>query len=107
MTGPNDRRRPEDWPRDGPIRWGGVVGNLASYAVCTVAVLAQLLLIIPLLALPGGEGLGGLVRPLVALVWGGATLWAAWCWLHVQARAILAPVVSVAAIFLAGALVAS
>ena len=107
MSGPNDRRRPQDWPRDGPIRWGGVAGNLASYAVCTVAVLSSARPTIPLLALPGGEGLSGFMCLLAALVWGGATLWAAWCWLHVQARAVLAPAVSVAAIWLAGALVAS
>ena len=94
MTGPNDRRNPQDWPRDGPIRWGGVAGNLTSFILCTAAVLAQFVLIIPLLALPGGDGASGLVRALVALLWGAATLWAAWCWIHVQVRAVIAPVVT-------------
>lgn len=91
MDDPNSRRSPGSWPRDRPIRWGGVVRNLATFLLTTVAVVAQLVLIVPLLALPSGDGLPGVLRIVASLVWAGATLWAGWSWLMGRARGILAP----------------
>jgi hypothetical protein len=59
------RRSPGSWPRDRPIRWRGVAGNLAQFVVGSAAALVQLGLVIPVLVVSGsdvGEGLGGFVR---------------------------------------------
>lgn len=54
-----------------------MVGNLATWLLTSIAVVIQVLLIVPLPALPGGDGLAGSARFVAALVWAGATLWAA------------------------------
>lgn len=100
------RRSPGSWPRDRPIRWRGVAGNLTQFVVGSVAALVQLALVIPVLAIGGsvvGDRLGGLVRIGLALLWGGLTLFAAWSWIFGRWRVVLAPVVTVAALFLASA----
>ena len=89
------RRAPGSWPRDRPIRWRGVAGNLAQFVLGTIAALVQLGLVIPVLVVGGtgvGEGLGGFVRIGLVLVWGGLTLFAAWSWVRGRWRVVLAPV---------------
>ena len=100
------RRSPASWPRDRPIRWRGVAGNLTQFVVGSAAGLVQLALVIPVLAIGGsavGDGLGGFVRIGLALLWAGLTLFAAWSWIFGRWRVVLAPVVTAAALFLASA----
>jgi hypothetical protein len=97
------RRAPGSWPRDRPIRWPAVVGNLSRFVVGTAAALVQLGLVIPVLAVAGseaGDGFGGVARIGLALVWGGLTLFAAWSWFTNRWRVVLAPCVTVAALWL-------
>ncbi len=73
----------------------------------TVAGLAQLGLVIPVLAVAtsaAGDGLGGLARIALALTWGGLTLFAGWSWLHGRWRIVLAPILTVAATLLVSTL---
>jgi hypothetical protein len=87
-------RRPRGtWPRDRPIRWSGVINNLAWYVVATVALLLQIALALPVLVL--GSGVAGTV---LALLWGAMTLFAAWAWITWRWRVVLAPIVMIAAI---------
>jgi hypothetical protein len=95
------RRPPGAWPRDRPIRWGAVTERLAWIVVGTAAAVVQLGLVIPVLAVAGssaGDGLGGVARIALALVWGGSTLFAGWSWLFNRWRVVLAPVATVAAL---------
>jgi hypothetical protein len=92
------------WPRDRPIRWGSVAGNLTWFVVGTAAALVQLGLVVPFMALGGsldGDGPEGLVRIGLALIWGGLTLFAAWSWVLGRWRVVLAPAATAAVLFVA------
>jgi len=93
------RRPPGAWPRDRPIRWRGVAGNLSWFLVATACLVVQLGLAIPVLA--NGDAPWG---PLLALVWGGATLATAWAWITWRRWVVVPPVVTALAIWLAGSL---
>jgi hypothetical protein len=96
------RRSPGSWPRDRPIRWLGVAEGLGWFVASSAAVLVQLGLVLPVLAVAGsaaGDGLGGFARIGLALVWGGMTLFAAWSWLSRQWRVVAAPAVTLAVLF--------
>ena len=83
-----------------------MAGNLTQFVVGSAAALVQLALVLPVLAIGGsavGDGLGGFVRIGLALLWGVLTLFAAWSWIFGRWRVVLAPVVTVAALFLASA----
>ena len=100
------RRAPGSWPRDRPIRWRGVAGNLIQFVVGSAAALIQLALVVPVVVIGGsaaGDGLGGFMRIALALLWGGLTLFAAWSWLLGRWRVVLAPVVTALAFVLASA----
>ena len=102
MRDPSERT-PGSWPRDRPVRWRGVVGNLSWFVVATGAAIVQLGLAIPVLIVgstSAGDGLGGFASVGLALVWGGLTLFAAWSWVLGQWRIVLAPVLTVGAILL-------
>jgi hypothetical protein len=99
------RRPPGAWPRDRPIRWRGVATSLTWFVVATVALLVQLVLVVPLLivaASPVGDALGGFARIGLALVWGALTLFAAWSWLLGRWRVVLAPIGTIAVLLIAG-----
>ncbi len=87
------RRPARAWPRDRPIRWGRVAGNLSWFVVSTVAALLQLALALPVLAV--AQGWDGTV---LALVWGAATLFAAWSWVMGRWQIVVAPLVTIVAI---------
>ncbi len=70
--------------------------------VTTVAFIVQFALVVGVIALPA-DAAAGWLRPLVALVWGIGVLWTAWCWVTWQARAVIAPVLTAALIWLAAA----
>jgi hypothetical protein len=100
------RRTRGSWPRDRPIRWGAVAGNLTWFVTATTAGIIQLALAIPVLVVgssAAGDGLGGLARIVLALVWGGLTLFAAWSWVLGRWRIVLAPPLTVGAILLTSA----
>jgi hypothetical protein len=104
------RRGPRSWPRDRPIRWGGVVGNLAWFAVGSAAAIVQFVLVVPVIVVgesPAGDGLGGFDGTGLALVWGAMTLFAAWSWVMGRWRVVLAPLVTVAALLVASSVVPS
>jgi len=87
-------RRPDGvWPRDRPVRWGGVASNLAWFVGRTAAVLLQLALAIPILTVSRGP-----LDTVLALIWGGLTLFAAWSWVFGRWRIVLAPILTVAAL---------
>ena len=87
-------RRPDAvWPRDRPVRWGRVAGNLAWFVGGTAAALLQLGLAIPILTVSRGG-----MNTLLALIWGGLTLFAAWSWVFGRWRIVLAPIVTLAAL---------
>jgi hypothetical protein len=99
VTDPTRRRSPGSWPRDHPVRWRALGWNISTFVVTTMAVVVQFVLIVPLLMVPStGDGS---LQVVVALVWAGATLWATWCWITAQSRAIIAPIVTGAVIWLA------
>jgi hypothetical protein len=92
------------WPRDRPVRWRSVAGNLTWFVVGTSAALIQLGLVVPLLAIGGSladDWPEGLVRIVLALTWGGLTLFAAWSWVLGRWRVVLAPVITAGALFVA------
>ena len=103
MPDPSRRDSPGSWPRDRPVRWGALGRSLSTFAVSSAAILIQFALVVPLLGLPSESG-DGWLRTGVALVWGIGTLWAAWCWVTADRRGVLAPVVTIAVIWLAGSL---
>jgi hypothetical protein len=91
------RRSPGSWPRDRPIRWRGVFGNLAWLVVASAAAVIQFGLVIPVLVVgssAAGDGLGGFVRIGLGLLWGGLTLFAAWAWVFGRWRVVIAPLVT-------------
>ena len=91
-------RRPDGvWPRDRPVRWGGVAGNLAWFVGGTAAGLLQLAFAIPILTVSRGW-----LNTVLALIWGGLTLFAAWSWVFGRWRIVLAPILTLAV--LAGAI---
>lgn len=97
------RRSPGSWPRDRPIRWPAVAGNLARFLVTSAATLIQLGLVIPVLAVAAsgaGDAFGGLARVGLALAWGGLTLFAGWSWLLARWRGVLAPLGTIAGLAL-------
>jgi hypothetical protein len=88
-------RRPDDsWPRDRPIRWGRVAGNMTWFVIGTAAGAFQLALAIPVLAV--GRGWLGVA---LAAVWGVLTLFAAWSWVRSQWRIVIAPILTALALF--------
>jgi len=87
------RRPARVWPRDRPIRWGRVAGNLSWFVVATAAGLLQLALALPVLAVARGW-----TGTALALVWGAATLFAAWSWVMGRWRIVVAPLVTIVAI---------
>ena len=90
-------RRPDGaWPRDRPIRWRGVAGNLAWFIGGTAAGLLQLALAVPILTVERGW-----VNTVLAVIWGGLTLFAAWSWVLGRWRVVLAPILTLAALVLA------
>ena len=90
-------RRPDGaWPRDRPIRWRGVASNLAWFVGGTAAGLLQLALAIPILTVERGW-----VNTVLAVIWGGLTLFAAWSWVLGRWRVVLAPILTLAALVLA------
>ena len=98
------RRPPGSWPRDRPIRWGSLAGNLTWFVVGTATGLVQLALAVPVLIVGSssvGDGLGGFAGMALALLWGGLTLFAAWSWVFGRWRILLAPAIAVAALVLA------
>jgi len=98
------------WPRDRPVRWRSVAGNLTWFVVGTGAALVQLGLAVPLLVVGGsmdGDGSEVAVRIVLALIWGGLTLFAAWSWVLGRWRVVLAPVVTTAVLFVTWAVFAA
>ncbi len=87
------RRPPGVWPRDRPVRWAGVAGNMGWFVIGTVAAAFQIALAIPVLAV--GHGWLGVA---LALIWGAATLFAAWAWLFGKWRILIAPILTLIAI---------
>ena len=107
MTWDPTRRTGGSWPGDRPVRWPGVARGLAWLALGSAAGLAQLLLVVPLLAVAGGrpgEALGGAAGVLLALAWGGLTLYAAWSWLFGRWRLLAIPVITAALLWVASGL---
>ena len=92
------RRSPGAWPRDRPIRWRGVAGDLSWFLVSTACLLIQLGLVI--LVIVHGDAPWG---PILALVWGIATLAAAWAWITWRRWIVIPPVLTALAIWLAAA----
>lgn len=87
--------RPDgSWPRDRPIRWARVAGNLTWFVIGTAAGAFQLALAIPVLAV--GRGWLGVA---LAAVWGGLTLFAAWSWVRGRWRIVIAPILTALALF--------
>ncbi|MGK2849866.1 MAG: hypothetical protein ACSLFN_02995 [Candidatus Limnocylindrales bacterium] len=102
-----NRRSPGSWPRDRPIRWRGVAGNLTWFVFGTAAGVAQLALVVPLLIVagsPAGEAIGGVGRICLTLAWGGLTLWAAWSWVFGRWRVVAAPLVTAALLWVVATL---
>ena len=98
------RRSPGSWPRDRPIRWRGVFGNLTWLVTASAAAVIQLGLVIPVVIVggsPAGDGLGGFVRIGLALLWGALTILAAWSWLFGRWRVVIAPLVTATAVMIA------
>lgn len=88
-------RRPDgSWPRDRPIRWDRVAGNMTWFVIGTAAGAFQLALAIPVLSV--GRGWLGVA---LAAVWGALTLFAAWSWVRGRWRIVIAPVLTAAALF--------
>jgi hypothetical protein len=83
-----------DWPRDRPIRWGSVAGNMSWFVIGTAAGAFQLALAIPVLAV--GRGWLGVA---LAAVWGALTLFAAWSWVRGRWRIVIAPILTGLALF--------
>jgi hypothetical protein len=101
------RRAHGSWPRDRPVRWGRVAGNLSWFVIGSAAAILQLVLVVPILAF-GGSASGadgrGAARVVLALVWAGLTLFAAWSWIFGRWRVVLAPVLTVLALYVASAI---
>ena len=98
------RRSPGSWPRDQPVRWGGLARNTTWFVVGSAAALIQLALVVPLLLVtrsPTGTVFGGAGGIGLALAWGGLTLFAAWSWVLGRWRVVVAPVVTAIVIWLA------
>lgn len=89
MDDPGRRRAPRSWPRDRPIRWGGVAGGLLWLVVSWAALIAQLALAVPMLGIARDLGILGVA---IALGWAGATLFTAWSWVLGRWRVVLAPI---------------
>ena len=83
-------RRPDgSWPRDRPIRWGRVAGNMGWFVIGTAAGAFQLALAIPVLAVGRGWlGVG------LAVVGGVLTLFAAWSWVRGRWVIVVAPILT-------------
>lgn len=100
-------RSPGSWPGDRPIRWGAVGRSVAWLILGWAALLLQVGLVIPVLAVAAsasGDAWGGFARILLALVWGGLTLFAGWSWLFGRWRVVLAPLVTAVAVWSASSL---
>ncbi len=72
--------------------------------VGTSAALIQLGLVVPLLVIGGSledDWPQGLVRIVLALIWGGLTLFAAWSWVLGRWRVVLAPMITAAVLIVA------
>jgi hypothetical protein len=99
MEDPGRRRSHGSWPRDRPIRWGGVAGGLGWLVVSWSALIGQLVLAVPMLVVASdGDGLAGLV---LALAWAALTLFTAWSWVLGRWRVVAGPLVTMALLWLA------
>jgi hypothetical protein len=88
------RRDDSSWPRDRPVRWDRVAGNMTWFVIGTAAGAFQLALAIPVLAV--GRGWLGVA---LAAVWGALTLFAAWSWVRGRWRIVIAPILTALALF--------
>ena len=91
------RRAGGAWPGDRPVRWAGVARGMGWLLVSTLAALAQLTSVVPLLVVaggPAGDAMGQIGRVLLGLAWGGLTLWAAWSWIFGRWRLLAAPLLT-------------
>jgi hypothetical protein len=79
MDDPTRRRSAGSWPRDRPIRWGGVAGGLLWFVVSWAALIGMLALAVPMLSLARDLGLLGVVI-------------AAWSWVLGRWRVVLGPI---------------
>jgi hypothetical protein len=89
MDDPTRRRSAGSWPRDRPIRWGGVAGGLLWFVVSWAALIGMLALAVPMLSLARDLGLLGVV---IAVVWAGVVLFTAWSWVLGRWRVVLGPI---------------
>jgi hypothetical protein len=100
-------RRPRGaWPRDRPVRWGALGYSLAWILISTAAMVAQLVLVVPLLIVAAsqvGDTIGGFGRIALALAWGALTLFGAWSWLLGRWRVVFAPMATIALLLIARA----
>ena len=104
MRDPTERT-PGSWPRDRPIRWRGLASNMTWLVVASAAAILQFALVIPVLGIAAEpSSSGSLVPVVVALAWGGLTLYAAWSWVLGRWRVVAIPVVMLAILWLAGSL---
>ncbi len=93
------RRDPGAWPRARPIRWRGVARNLTWFVAATGCLLLQLGLVAFVLAL-GSTPWG----PVLALVWGAATVATAWAWVVGRRWTVVPPLVTIAACLVVAAI---
>ena len=87
------------WPGDRRVHWRGVARGLAWFVVGWVALIVQLAMTLPIYAV--GSAIGGIGGVLLALTWGGLTLFAAWSWVRGRWRVVVAPILT-AALIVAG-----
>jgi fatty acid desaturase len=92
---PTRRPSPGSWPRDRPVRWGFLARSLGWFIWSTAWLLVQVGLVV--LVVANGEAPWG---PLLALVWGGATLATAWAWVTGRGWIALPPIVTALATWL-------
>ena len=92
MEDPTRRRSPGSWPRDRPIRWGGVAGGLLWFVISWLALIGQVALAVPMLIVGSDLGVGRVGLGL-GLAWGAITLFTAWSWVLGRWRVALGPTV--------------
>ena len=98
MEDPSRRRSPGSWPRDRPIRWGGVAGGLLWFVVSWLALIGQVVLAVPMLLVASArDDLAGLG---LAIAWAGLTLVTAWWWLRGRWQVVAGPLVTMGLVWL-------